>query len=61
MDKNHRYSEGEIAQIFERATEAQATGGPSAVSGDGLTLAQLQEIGREVGISSDLITKAALT
>ena len=61
MDKNRRYSESEIAQIFERATEAPATGGPSAVSGDGLTLAEIQEIGREVGISSDLITKAALT
>lgn len=63
MDQNHRYSESEIAEIFERATAtaAQEPAGRSPLSGDGLTLGELQEIGREVGISSDLITHAALT
>ena len=63
MDENRRYSESEIAEIFERATAraAQEPAVRSPLSGDGLTLGELQEIGREVGISSDLITKAALT
>ena len=54
-----RYSEDEVAAIFERATET----GPNALarssSADGLTLAQVQEIGREVGIPADAITRAA--
>lgn len=56
-----RYSEDEVAAIFERATET----GPNAVSRssstDGLTLAELQEIGREVGIPADAITRAAVS
>ncbi len=54
-----RFNEAEVAAIFERATEAQQTGQRELPSGDGLTLAEVQEIGREVGISSELVVQAA--
>lgn len=57
-----RFNEIEVAAIFERATEARETLQRQLPSGEGgLTLAELQEIGREVGISSDLIVQAAHT
>lgn len=58
-DGERRYSEAEVQEIFERATEVQAKGGGSQKARDGLTLAEVQEIGREVGVSSDLIEAAA--
>lgn len=54
-----RYSEDEVAAIFERATEAQKSALPGSRSGDGLTLAELQEVGREVGLPPELVTQAA--
>jgi hypothetical protein len=55
-----RYNEAEVAAIFQRATETQQSGQKQLSSGsDGMTLAQLQDIGREVGISPDLIAGAA--
>jgi hypothetical protein len=56
---NRRFNEAEVAAIFERATEAQQVARRQAPPGEGLTLAELQDIGREVGISSDLIVAAA--
>ena len=56
-----RFNEDEVAAIFKRATETQQKGQrhlPSGESG-GMTLAQLQEIGREVGISPELVSEAA--
>lgn len=52
-----RYSEEEVAAIFERATDDEQ--GPGAAK-DGMTLAQLQEIGSEVGIEPVRIARAAL-
>lgn len=54
-----RYSEDEIAAIFERAAKAQQTARRQLRSGEGLTLAELQEIGRDVGLPSDLVVEAA--
>ena len=54
-----RFNEAEVAAIFERATEAQQTGQRQLPSGEGMTLAQLQEIGREVGISPEQVAEAA--
>jgi hypothetical protein len=55
-----RFNEMEVAAIFERATEARETRQHQLPSGEGgLTLAELQEIGHDVGISSDLIVQAA--
>lgn len=58
-DGVRRYSESEVQEIFERATEVQAKGGGARKTRDGLTLEEVQEIGREVGVSSDLIEAAA--
>lgn len=54
-----RFSEMEVAAIFERTRETLQRQLPSGEGG--LTLAELQEIGRDVGISSDLIVQAART
>jgi hypothetical protein len=56
-----RYNEAEVAAIFERATEAQLEGGRKLSSGDGMTLRDLQAIGREIGVSSEVIAQAALS
>lgn len=54
-----RYSEAEVTAIFRHATEAQRSGPSPPTPTEGLTLAQLQEIGREVGIAPGLVTEAA--
>lgn len=54
-----RYSEREVAAIFERAAEAQHTPRRQLPPGEGMTLADLQEIGREVGIPAELVAQAA--
>jgi hypothetical protein len=54
-----RYNEEEVAAIFAKAAEAQ-DGTPRPVSSaTGMTLSELQEIGREVGISAEAIANAA--
>ncbi len=66
MTHDRRYSEDEVAQILEAATEAREEGDRSLPrgdgvpsQGDGLTLAELQDIGREVGIPGESIELAA--
>ena len=54
-----RFNEAEVAAIFKQATEAQQMHQGHLPSGKGMTVSELQEIGREVGISSDLIENAA--
>jgi hypothetical protein len=54
-----RYSEEEIAAIFERAAQAQQAARRQLPPGEGMTLAELQEIGRDVGIPSELVADAA--
>jgi hypothetical protein len=61
-----RYTDEETAAIFKAAAELQqatlstpADAAAPAHSDDGMTLAQLQEIGREVGIPSELVARAA--
>ncbi|MDH4351703.1 MAG: hypothetical protein OEW56_11195, partial [Gemmatimonadota bacterium] len=56
---DRRYSEEEVAAIFERAAEAQQTARRQLPSGEGMTVADLQEIGREVGIPPELVAQAA--
>ena len=60
MSDDRRYDEQEIAEILERATTSEATlpSEPATVR-EGLTLAQLQEIGSEVGIAPASIADAA--
>lgn len=54
-----RYSEAEVTAIFERAAEAQQSARRQLPAGEGMSLAQLQDIGREVGIPSELVDQAA--
>ena len=54
-----RFNEAEVAAIFERAAEAQQTSLHQLPSGEGMTLTDLQEIGREVGISREQLAEAA--
>lgn len=61
-----RYTDTETAAIFKAAAELQQAaltrpeGDPGLPgSSDGMTLAQLQEVGREVGIPSELVARAA--
>ena len=54
-----RFDEEEVSAIFRQATEAQQTPERQLPSGEGLTLVELQEIGREVGIAPELVSRAA--
>jgi len=54
-----RYSEEEVAAIFERAAEAQQAVRRQLPPGEGMTIADLQAIGREVGIPAELVDQAA--
>ncbi len=54
-----RYTEEEVAAIFERASEAQQAARRQLAPSEGMTLADLQEIGREVGLPAELVTEAA--
>lgn len=56
---DRRYSEAEVAEIFRQAAEAQQTARRQLPSGEGMTLTDLQEIGREVGIPPELVSQAA--
>jgi hypothetical protein len=53
-----RYTEEEVARIIERAAESQQTK-RQLPAGEGLTLTELQEIGRDVGIAPELVSEAA--
>jgi len=54
-----RFNDAEVAAIFERAAEAQHTSQPLIPLSKGMTLVQLQDIGREIGISPDELARAA--
>lgn len=54
-----RYSEDEVAAIFERAASAQQAARRQLRPGEGMTLADLQEIGREVGLPPESVAQAA--
>jgi hypothetical protein len=56
---DRRFNEEEVAAIFKQATEAQQPPQRQLPSGEGLTLAELQEIGRQVGIAPELVVQAA--
>jgi hypothetical protein len=54
-----RYNDEEVAAIFEQASTTERTALPASAEGKGVTLAALQDIGREVGISPEAIAQAA--
>jgi hypothetical protein len=59
---DRRYNDEEVSAIFAKSAEGpQVPQGPSlqASRSDGLTLAELQDIGREVGIAPEAVAHAA--
>lgn len=61
MDSERRYSEDEVAAIFRKAAAVdEPSGTRSPLPGTrGMTLAELQDVGREVGISPGAVARAA--
>ena len=59
MTSERRYTEDEVSRILDRATEVDSARGPGAGGSTGLTLRELHEIGKEVGIPEEVITQAA--
>jgi len=59
MTDERRYREDEIQEIFERAASKEARGLPAPAHEDGLTLSDLQDIGRQVGLEPLRIAEAA--
>ena len=55
-----RYDDTEIAAIFRAATEGAQPPAREVPREEGLTLADLQAIGREVGIAPDAVARAAV-
>jgi len=56
---DRRYTEEEMALILKRAVENQSSNLPARSPDQGFTLAEMQEIGAEVGIDAAQITAAA--
>src|SRR5713101_1133799 len=54
-----QYNDEEVSAIFERASATEHAALSVRAEGKGLTLAALQDIGREVGISPEAISLAA--
>lgn len=59
MSDERRYDESEISSIFKQAAEAQEAARQNLSHGEGLTLAELQQIGHEAGITPEFIARAA--
>lgn len=59
MTGERRYQEDEIREIFESAASARDASRRGLSSGEGLSLAELQEIGLEVGLAPERIAEAA--
>jgi len=56
---DRRYNDDEVAAIFSKAAEGPPTPALGVARTEGLTLADLQEIGREVGITPEAVAQAA--
>ncbi len=61
MSTDRRYTEEEIAAIFQEATRAQESVKQKTAHQEGLTLVELQAIGAESGITPEFIARAAAT
>ena len=59
MSTERRYTEEEIAAIFEQAVRAEEAAPRTPSHGEGLTLAELQHVGREAGIAPGAVARAA--
>lgn len=54
-----RYDEKEVRDIFARAARDEGTVPPAPAAREGLTLGELQEVGREVGLPAERVARAA--
>jgi hypothetical protein len=54
-----KYSDEEVSEIFDRATSDDSASVPARATQEGLTLAELQEVGLEVGVSPERVAAAA--
>lgn len=61
MSTERRYQDHEVRKIIDLAIGQDDAATPSLPSGDGLTLGQLQEVGREVGLAPSRIAQAVAT
>jgi hypothetical protein len=59
MADERRYSENEVSAIFELAAAPRALAGRGGAEEPGLTLAQLQQVGREAGLDPQRVAEAA--
>lgn len=58
-DEPRRYDDDEVEEIFRRAASPAAGAGRTGASREGLTLPELQAIGREVGLPPERVAAAA--
>jgi len=58
MSTQRRFTEKEIARIFEKATRAQNAANDESHSNEGLSLEELKQIGASTGIDADYIVQA---
>jgi hypothetical protein len=56
---DRRYDDDEAAEIFQKAAEGPQSLPSATASGEGMTLAELQDIARQAGISPDAVASAA--
>lgn len=56
---DRRYDDDEVAAIFQKAAENPEGRSLPSPHSDGMTLAELQEIGREAGIAPEAVARAA--
>lgn len=59
MPEERRYRDEEVREIFEAAARQEIGGPPASPEAQGLTLVDLQEIGREIGLEPTAVTRAA--
>jgi len=59
MSDERRYTDEEVRQIFDLATRRDGPGARTPSSAEGLTLPELKEIGREVGVAPERVADAA--
>lgn len=59
MSNERRYGDDEVGEIFDRASRGGALRPGGRIDEHGLTLAELQDVGREVGLDLERIAQAA--
>jgi hypothetical protein len=59
MTDLRRYDDDEVCEIFALASRGERSGTPALPSRDGLTLAEVEEVGREAGLDPTLVVRAA--